>query len=110
MASEQIVHLNDDNFDEKIGQIPGPVLVDFWADWCGPCKMIAPTLDQIATELAGRATIAKVNVDESGDLSNRFGVRSIPTLMVFVNGRVVDQMIGAQPKEQIKRLLEKHMA
>jgi thioredoxin 1 len=110
MASEQIVHLNDDNFDEKIAQIPGPVLVDFWADWCGPCKMIAPTLDQIATELAGRATIAKVNVDESGDLSNRFGVRSIPTLMVFVNGRVVDQMIGAQPKEQIKRLLEKHMA
>lgn len=109
MASEKIVHLSDDNFDEQIGRLQGPVLVDFWADWCGPCKMLAPTLDQIAEEMAGRATVAKVDVDQNGDLSNRFGVRSIPTLMVFKGGRVVDQMIGNQPREQVRRLVEKHL-
>jgi thioredoxin 1 len=108
MAGEKIVVLSEDNFDEKISSIEGPVLVDFWAAWCGPCKIIAPSLEQLSDELAGRATVAKVNVDENGDLANRFGIRSIPTLMVFKDGRVVDQMIGAAPKEQLRRLLEKH--
>ncbi|MBZ5640171.1 MAG: thioredoxin [Acidobacteriia bacterium] len=110
MPDDPIVHLNDGNFDEEIKRIEAPVLVDFWAAWCGPCKTIASSLEQLASEMAGRAVVAKVNVDESGDLSNRFGIRSIPTLMVFKGGRVVDQMIGAAPKEQIRRLIERHLA
>jgi thioredoxin 1 len=109
MDDDPIVHLNDDNFDEEIKRIRQPVLVDFWAAWCHPCKLIAPSLAQLASEMAGRAVVAKVNVDESGDLSNRFGIRSIPTLMVFKEGRVVDQIVGASPKEQIRRLIEKHL-
>ena len=110
MASPQIVHLTEDSFDETIKNAQGPVLVDFWAAWCGPCKMIAPFLDQIAGEVEGKATVAKVNVDDNGDLSARFGIRSIPTLMVFKEGRVVDQITGALPKDQIRNLLQKHMA
>ena len=110
MASPHIVHLTDDTFDETIKNAKGPVLVDFWATWCGPCKMIAPYLEQIADEMGGDATVAKVNVDENGDLSARFGIRSIPTLMIFKDGRVVDQAIGALPKAQIKTLLGKHVA
>ncbi len=110
MASDRIVHLTDDTFDDQIRKVKGPVLVDFWAAWCGPCKMIAPSLDQIADEMAGRITVAKVDVDQNGDVANRFGIRSIPTLMVFKDGRVVDQMIGNAPKDHIRRLLEKHLA
>ena len=110
MASEHILDLTDDNFDESIKQLHGPVLVDFWAAWCGPCKMIAPSLEQIAEEMAGTANVAKVNVDENGDIANRFGIRSIPTLVVFKDGRIVDQMIGAAPKEQIRGLIEKHLS
>jgi thioredoxin 1 len=109
MPNDPIVHLNDGNFDEEIKKFQGPVLVDFWAAWCGPCKAIAPSLEQLASEMTGRAVVAKVNVDESGDVSNRFGIRSIPTLMVFKEGRVVDQMVGAAPKEHIRRLIEKHL-
>jgi thioredoxin 1 len=110
MASPQVVHLTDDTFDETIKHAQGPVLVDFWAAWCGPCKIIAPYLDQLAGELEGRATVAKVNVDENGDLSARFGIRSIPTLVVLKEGRVVDQAIGALPKDQIRSFLQKHIA
>jgi thioredoxin 1 len=85
------------------------VLVDFWAAWCGPCKAIAPYLDQLATELAGQATIAKVNVDENGDLSARFGIRNIPTLLVFKAGRLVDQTIGALPKDMLRELIQRHL-
>jgi thioredoxin 1 len=109
MASNGILTLTDDNFDEQIKKVSGPVLVDFWAAWCGPCKMIAPSLEQLAGEMEGRATVAKVNVDENGDVANRFGIRSIPTLMVFKEGRVVEQIVGALPKEQIRRLVEKHL-
>jgi thioredoxin 1 len=104
------VAVTNDTFDAEVLQSQTPVLVDFWAAWCQPCKAIAASLTQIASDMAGRAVIAKVNVDESGDLSNRFGIRSIPTLMVFKDGRVVDQMVGAAPKEQIRRLIEKHLA
>ena len=110
MASPQIVHLTDATFDETIKKAKGPVLVDFWAAWCGPCKMIAPVLDQLAGEVAGSATIAKVNVDENGDLSARFGIRSIPTLLIFKDGRVVEHAVGALPKEQIRSLMAKHIA
>lgn len=109
MAEDRIVHLNDANFDDRIKQTSGPVLVDFWADWCGPCKALTPVLEQIAEELRGRAVVAKVDVVENGDLTNRFGIRHIPTLMVFKGGRVVDQMIGAAPREQIRELIEKHI-
>jgi thioredoxin 1 len=109
MAGNGILTLTDDNFDEQIKKVSGPVLVDFWAAWCGPCKMIAPSLEQLAGEMAGRATVAKVNVDENGDVANRFGIRSIPTLMIFKEGRVVDQIVGALPKEQIRRMVEKHL-
>lgn len=110
MASEHIRELNDNTFDEEIRKANGPVLVDFWAAWCAPCRIIAPSLEEIAGELAGSATVAKVDVDQNGDLANRFGVRSIPTLIVFRDGRVVDQIVGAVPKEQIRQLLQKHMA
>jgi thioredoxin len=109
MATASILHLTEDTFDETIKNAKGPVLVDFWAAWCGPCKTIAPYLDQIAGELEGQATVAKVNVDENGDLSARFGVRSIPTLLVFKDGRVVDQTVGALPKELIKSFVAKHV-
>ena len=109
MASDQIVELTDDNFDQQIQRSNGPVLVDFWASWCPPCRTIAPSLEQLAEEMAGQARVAKINVDENGDLANRFGIRSIPTLMVFKDGRVVDQVIGAVPKEQLRLLIEKHL-
>ena len=110
MASERIRQLTDDNFDDEIRTANGPILVDFWAAWCAPCRIVAPSLEQLAEEMAGSATIAKVDVDQNGDLANRFGVRSIPTLIVFRDGRVVDQMVGAAPKDQIRRLIEKHQA
>jgi thioredoxin 1 len=109
VVSERILTLNEDNFDEQVKTIDGPLLVDFWAAWCGPCKAIAPALDQLAEEMNGQARVAKVNVDESGDLANRFGIRSIPTLVVFKKGKVVEQLVGAAPKEQIRRMLEKHI-
>jgi thioredoxin 1 len=109
MASERIVTLDDQTFDDQINQAQGPVLVDFWAAWCAPCKIVAPSLEQISEDLAGKVTVAKVNVDDNGDLANRFGIRSIPTLIVFKDGRVVDQMIGAAPLVQIRQLVEKHL-
>lgn len=108
MASEHILTLDEDNFDEEIQNKQGPILVDFWAAWCAPCKTIAPSLEELAEELAGRAHVAKVDVDQNGDLANRFGVRSIPTLMMFKGGKIVDQLIGAYPKDAIRKLIEKH--
>ncbi len=110
MDHETILTLNEDNFDEQVTQSDGPILVDFWASWCGPCKVIAPRLEELAEEMKGQAHVAKIDVDQNGDLANRFGIRSIPTLMVFKEGKVVDQLIGAAPKEQIRRMLEKHVA
>ena len=110
MSSPQVVHLTDDTFDETIKNAKGPVLVDFWAAWCGPCKIIGPLLDQLAGEMSGQATIAKVNVDENGDLSARFGIRSIPTLLVFKDGREVDRIVGVQPKAAIVSRLERHVS
>lgn len=109
MASERIIELNEDNFDEEIKGKAEPILVDFWAAWCGPCKIVAPFLDELSDEMAGVAHVAKVNVDENGDLANRFGIRSIPTLVVFKQGKMVDQVVGAAPKEQLRRMIEKHV-
>lgn len=109
MSDPQILTLDDENFDENVTRLEGPILVDFWADWCGPCKAVAPALEELAEEMAGQAHVAKINVDENGNLTNRFGIRSIPTLIVLRNGKVVDQIIGAAPKQQIRRMVEKHL-
>ncbi|MBR1983193.1 MAG: thioredoxin [Clostridia bacterium] len=98
--------INKDNFYDEVVMSNIPVLVDFWATWCGPCKMIAPILSEIATEYAGKIKVAKVNVDENVELSNEFGIQSIPTLMLFKNGEVVNTIIGFREKEEIVKLFK----
>ena len=102
MASANIVTVSEANFDQEVVQSSTPVVVDFWAEWCGPCKMIAPVLDELATEYAGRAKVAKVNIDEAQGLAARFRINSIPTLLFFKNGQVVDQIVGARGKRDFK--------
>jgi thioredoxin 1 len=106
MATQATLHLTEAAFDQTLAGRTEPVVVDFWAEWCGPCKAIAPLLEELAGEYAGRVTIAKVNVDEHPGLAARFQVRSIPTLLFFKGGQVVDQVIGAVPKAQIKKRLD----
>jgi len=93
--------VTDATFSAEVERSPLPVLVDMWAPWCGPCRMIAPTLDELATEMAGRVRFAKLNVDENPTTASRFNVRSIPALLVFVGGREVDRIVGVQPKSEI---------
>ena len=101
-----IVHVSDDSFETEVLKSGTPVLVDFWAEWCGPCKMIAPVLDQVATEYEGRLRIAKVDVDSSQATAMRYGVRSIPTLMLFKNGVVEAQQAGMLSKDSLKKILD----
>ena len=100
------VHVTDDEFDSQVLNAKGPVLVDFWADWCGPCKMIAPSLIEIAEEMNGRVTIAKVNVDENPHTPAKYGVRGIPTLILFKDGQVAGSKVGALPKAQLAQWVE----
>ncbi len=97
------VHVNDDDFEASVLNAEGPVLVDFWAEWCGPCKMIAPSLDEIDAELGGRLTVAKMNVDENPQTPVKYGVRGIPMLMLFKDGQVAGTKIGALPKQQLSQ-------
>ncbi len=101
------VHVTDETFASEVEQSAAPVLLDLWAEWCGPCHMLAPTIDQISTEMTDRVKVAKLNIDENPGTANRFGVRSIPTLLVLKGGKEVDRLVGVQPKQEIVRRLEK---
>lgn len=103
-----ILYVSDADFQSKVLDAEGPVLVDFWAQWCGPCKAIAPVLEELADEYAGKVTIAKMDVDENKDIPVKFGIRSIPTLILFKDGAVVETLIGALPKAQLAEFLDKH--
>lgn len=107
--SDNIVHTNDSNFEADVLQADKPVLLDFWAEWCGPCKMIAPLLDEAAKEYADRLTVAKINIDENPNTPPKFGIRSIPTLMLFKNGSVQAQKLGAMSKSQLNEFLENNL-
>jgi thioredoxin 1 len=102
MADAGTVHLTEQNFDEALTAAQGLMMVDFWAEWCGPCRAIAPVLEELARESAGRVTLAKVNVDENPGLAARYGIRSIPTVLFVKEGKVTDQVIGAVPKAKFK--------
>jgi thioredoxin 1 len=95
------VKVTDENFEQDVLKAGGPVVVDFWAEWCGPCKQIAPALDQISEELSGKVTIAKVNIDDSPETPSRYGVRGVPTLMLFKDGQMASMKVGAMPKSKI---------
>ncbi|MEX1138779.1 MAG: thioredoxin [Bacteroidota bacterium] len=103
------VTLTDDNFQSEVLNSDKPVLVDFWAEWCGPCRMVAPIVEELATEYTGSLKVGKVDVDANQKVSMQFGVRSIPTLLIFKNGKVVDQIIGAVPKRALADKLTKHL-
>ena len=107
--SEHILHVTDNNFEREVLQSGAPVLVDFWAEWCGPCKTIAPILDVVADEYAGKLTIAKVNIDDNPDIPARYGVRGVPTLMLFRNGNVESTQVGVLSKSQLKQFIDSQL-
>lgn len=107
MSSENVIAFTDANFDREVLQSDTPVLVDFWATWCAPCKAIAPLIDTIADEYAGKVKVGKVNVDENQATPGKYGVRGIPTIILFKNGAILDQVVGAVPKSQIDALIAK---
>lgn len=109
MTSKSVVNLSKENWQSEVVDATIPVLVDFWAEWCGPCRMIAPVLDELADELAGKVKIAKVNIDEHQELAAQFNVRSIPTLLILKNGTVQEQMVGAMRKSDLQAKLSAYI-
>jgi thioredoxin 1 len=110
MAGANILDLKDATFDKEVLMSEVPVLVDFWAEWCGPCKMMAPTVDAIASEYVGKLKVGKVDVDENGGTAMRYNIRGIPTLLLFKGGRVVEQRVGAVGKSEVLKMLKSHVA
>ncbi|HNX71094.1 thioredoxin TrxA [Rivihabitans pingtungensis] len=109
MSSEKILHVSDASFEEDVLKASGPVLVDYWAEWCGPCKMIAPILDEVAEEYDGRLRVAKLNIDENEATPPKFGIRGIPTLMLFKDGSVVATKVGALSKSQLTAFIDSNI-
>ena len=109
MAGTNTLTLTDQNFEQEVLKSDTPVVVDFWAVWCAPCRMVAPTVDAIAEEYLGRAKVGKLNVDENQAVTSRYNIRGIPTLLLFKNGQVQEQIVGATSKDNIVKLLEKHL-
>jgi thioredoxin 1 len=110
MASEHTINISAANFEQEVNKSQTPVLVDFWAEWCGPCKMIAPLLDEIAEEKVGKLKVGKINVDENQELAAKFGIRAIPTLLLFKGGQVKEQIIGMTGKKDLEKKLASHLA
>ena len=110
MASDLIKHISDASFDADVIQSSTPVIVDFWAEWCGPCKMIAPILDEVAAAYQGKLQVAKMNVDENRDVPAKFGIRGIPTLMVFKGGQLAATKVGAMSKAQLTAFIDQQLA
>ena len=109
MAGNTTLEFTDQNFEQEVLKSEKPVLVDFWAEWCGPCRLVAPTVDALAGEYAGRAKVGKLNVDENQSVTSRYNIRGIPTLLLFKNGEIAQQWVGAQSKDAIVEILEKHL-
>jgi thioredoxin 1 len=109
MASDKIQTLTDATFQQTVDQTAHPVLIDFWADWCPPCRRLAPTVDELANDYSGRVVVAKMNVDENPATPMRFGIRSIPTLLLFSGGQLVEQVVGLVDKNALTGLLDKHV-
>ena len=110
MASDLIKHISDASFDADVIQSSTPVIVDFWSEWCGPCKMIAPILDEVASAYQGKLQVAKMNVDENRDIPAKFGIRGIPTLMVFKGGQLAATKVGAMSKAQLTAFIDQQLA
>jgi thioredoxin 1 len=110
MAGQNILTFTDASFDQDVLRSEVPVLVDFWAEWCGPCRTMAPTIDVVANDYAGKIKVGKVDVDANGDTATRYNIRGIPTLLLFKSGRVVEQRVGAVGKSEVQKMLDPHVA
>ncbi len=110
MANANVVTLSNNNFEQEVTKSTTPVLVDFWAEWCGPCKMLSPLIDEIAEEKLGKLKVGKVNVDENQEIATKFGIRAIPTLLIFKGGQVKEQIVGMTGKKDLEKKLATHLA